>query len=163
MQAGRLGDERRAEPGPMLTSLWGNLLVFVGLPLVVNGVIFGLGWERGGGPQPGLPPGWVVGTIWVVLFAGMGVARWLLLRAAMTRGEERRAEWVSLLGLICLLYPFYTAGLRDDRVGLVGNLVTLAVAVGVCRFAWRRVRVAGVWLLAVCVWLAYAAAVGVLR
>lgn len=143
--------------GAVMTGLAANLGVFVGLPLVLNGLIFGLGWNRAGGMQVGLPPGWVVGSLWVVLFAGMGTARWLLLRAARGREEQRRAEWVSLLAFLCLLYPLYTAGLRDDRVGLVGNVLTAVVAVAVAVFAWKRVRAAGVWLAAVCAWLVYAA------
>ncbi len=140
-----------AERAGVMRGLTANLVVFVGLPLVLNGVIFGLGWQRPSGPQPGLPPGWVVGSLWLVLFAGMGVARWLLLRA------RAGAEWVSLLALLCLLYPLYTAGLRNDRVGLVGNVVTLVVALGVAVYAWRRVRVAGACVTAVCAWLLYAA------
>ena len=146
-----------AERGAVMTGLAANLGVFVGLPLVLNGVIFGLGWNRAGGMQVGLPPGWVVGSLWVVLFAGMGTARWLLLRAASGKVETRRVEWVSLLAFLCLLYPLYTVGLRDDRVGLVGNVITAVVAIAVAVFAWKRVRAAGMWLAAVCAWLVYAA------
>ena len=146
-----------AERGAVMSGLGANLAVFVGLPLVLNGVIFGLGWNRAGGMQVGLPPGWVVGSLWVVLFAGMGTARWLLLRAARGREEQRRVEWVSLLAFLCLLYPLYTVGLRDDRVGLVGNVLTAMVGIGVAVFAWKRVRAAGAWLAAVCAWLMYAA------
>ena len=116
-----------AERGPVMRGLAANLVVFVGLPVVLNGVIFGLGWNRASGPNVGIPPGWFVGSMWVVLFAGMGLARWLLLRAATGRAEQRRVEWVSLLAFLCLLYPLYTVGLRDDRVGLVGNVVTAVV------------------------------------
>jgi tryptophan-rich sensory protein len=155
MQDGRIGDDRSG--GPVMTGLAANQVVFVGLPLVLNGVIFGLGWDRASGPQVGIPPGWIVGALWVVLFAGMGTARWLLLRAARRHEDQQRAEWVSLLAFLCLLYPLYTLGLRDDRVGLVGNLITAVVGIGVSVFAWRRVRAAGVWLAAVCAWLLYAA------
>ncbi len=136
-----------------MSGLAANLAVFVLVPLALNGVIFGLGWDRAGEPMPGIPPGPVVGTIWVVLFAGMGIARWYLLRA-----RQGGAEWVSLLAFVCLLYPFYTAGLRDDRVGLVGNLVTAALAVAVAVIAWQRCRAAGACISAVCVWLLYAGA-----
>lgn len=141
----------------MMRGLAANLVVFVVTPLVVNGVIFGLGVDRSGGAQTGLPPGWVVGTIWLVLFAGMGLARWLLLRAATTHGEQRGAEWVSVVAMMCLLYPVYTVGFTWLLAGLVGNVVTLVVAVPVAVYAWRRVRAAG-WCLAPLVgWLSYAA------
>lgn len=151
-------DERKAR----LTSLTGNLVVFVGLPLVLNGVIFGLGWDkatRGAqGMVPGLPPGWFVGALWLVLFAAMGTARWLLLRRNGGRWSEL-AEGVSGLAALCLIYPLYTGGLSDDRVGLAGNVITLALAVPLAVLAWRRSAKAGVCLAAVSTWLAYAATV----
>ena len=154
MQDGRLGDDRSG--GAVMTGLGANLVVFVGLPLVLNGVIFGLGWERSSGPQTGLPPGWAVGAIWMVLFVGMGTARWLLLRAARAHGEERRVEWVSLLAFLCLLYPLYTGGFSNLFDGLVGNVVTLVAAVPIAVSAFRRSRVAGLCLAPLVMWLAYA-------
>jgi benzodiazapine receptor len=142
-----------------MRSLTANLIVFVGLPLCLNGVIFGLGWQRTSPPTPGLPPGWVVGALWLVLFAGMGVARWLLLlRAASTSPDHARPEWVTVLAFLCLIYPLYTAGLQHEGVGFIGNLITLVVALAVAAHAWRRVKVAGVCVAAVCCWLVYAAA-----
>jgi benzodiazapine receptor len=140
-----------------MAGLAANLVVFVGAPLVVNGLIFGLGWGRSGGPQTGLPPGWVVGAIWVALFAGMGVARWLLVHAAGTPMELRRAEWVSLVGVLCLLYPVYTGGFSDLMAGLVGNVVTLVLAAPVAVYAWQKVRAAGWCLVPLVVWMSYAA------
>jgi tryptophan-rich sensory protein len=140
------------ERRPVMAGLAANLAVFVLLPVALNGVIFGLGWNRPSGPEPGIPPGWVVGSLWVVLFAAMGVARWLLLRVG--RGG---AEGVSLLAFLCLLYPLYTAGLSNDRVGLVGNVVTAVVGVVVGVAAGLRSRVAGGCVATVCAWLMYAA------
>jgi tryptophan-rich sensory protein len=138
---------------PVMPGLAANLAVFVLLPVALNGVIFGLGWDRASGPEPGIPPGWVVGSLWVALFAAMGVARWSLLRAG--RGG---AGGVSLLAFLCLLYPLYTTGLSNDRVGLVGNVLTAVVGVFVAVTAVGRSRTAGGCIAAVCAWLMYAAA-----
>jgi tryptophan-rich sensory protein len=137
-----------------LTGLGANLALFVLVPSVLNGLIFGLGWSKAAGVEPGLPPGWVVGTIWLVLFALMGAARWRLLLAG-----QGRAEWVSAVAVLCLLYPLYTAGLSNMRVGEIGNLLTLAVALVVAASSWRRDLRAGVLLLPLCAWLLYAAGV----
>ncbi len=155
MPCGQWVDVRKERP--VVAGLAANLAVFVGTPLVVNGAIFGLGLERAGEPQTGLPPGWVVGTIWLVLFAGMGVARWSLLKRAHTHTEQHRAEWVSLLAFLCLLYPLYTSGFSNLFDGLVGNLVTLAVAVPVVVYAWRRTQAAGWCLVPLVAWMSYAA------
>jgi tryptophan-rich sensory protein len=128
------------------------------LPLLLNGVIFGLGWDRQStsatGQMAGIPPGWVVGAIWMVLFTGMGVARWLLIKSGAGR---RLTEGPSLLGFLCLLYPLYTAGLQNDSVGLVGNVVTAAVALPLAVLVWRWSQAASGCLAAVCAWLLYAA------
>jgi hypothetical protein len=144
--------------GPVLSSLTGNLAVFVLLPLLLNGAIFGLGWDRKSasatGPMEGIPPGWVVGAIWMVLFTGMGVARWLLIK----RGAGRLIEGPSLVASLCLLYPLYTSGLQDNHVGLIGNVATAAVAVPIAAMVWGWSRAASVCLAAACFWLFYAAA-----
>jgi tryptophan-rich sensory protein len=141
----------------VVSSLAANVAVFVLVTVALNGVIFGLGWDRSGAAaaMPGIPPGWVVGSLWVLLFAGIGVARWALLKADAPRWV---AELPSLLGFLCLLYPLYTAGLSDDRIGLIGNVVTAAVAVPIAVLAWRRSRIAGGCITAVVAWLLYAAA-----
>jgi tryptophan-rich sensory protein len=136
-----------------MPGLAANLAVFILSPLVMNGIIFGLGWDRASASIPGVPPGPVVGVIWMLLFTGMGVARRLLVRAR--RGG---AEWVSLLALVCLLFPLYTVGLRSMVTGLVGTLLTAVLAIAVVRSSWNRSREAAVCVAAVCVWLLYAGA-----
>ena len=146
------------EGKPILRSLGANLAVFILLPLLLNGVIFWLGWDKqsadGSGQMQGIPPGWAVGAIWMALFTGMGVARWLLLE----RAPRWLAEGTSLLAFLCLLYPLYTSGLRNDHVGLIGNLLTAAVAIPLAAAIWRRSRVAAGCIAAICAWLLYAAA-----
>ena len=133
-----------------------NLAVFVGAPLVLNGIIFALGWNRPRAKAAGIPPGWAVGSLWLLLFAGMGAARWQLESASTSLFRERRSEWVSLLAFLCLTYPLYTEGLQDDRIGLGGNIVTgLVSCVAVERVAHRS-RTAALLLLPTCLWLGYA-------
>lgn len=144
---------------PRFAGMGANLAVFLVLPLALNGVIFGLGWNRTSVALPGLPPGWFVGALWMALFAAMGVARWLLLQHGADHRVRVAADGVGLLGFLCLIYPLYTIGLSNDRIGLAGNIVTLLVALPVAALAWRRSRTAAVCILAVCLWLSYAAAV----
>jgi len=143
----------------MFLSLGANLALFLLPTLLLNGAIFGLGWDRSSAVLPGLPPGWFVGGLWALLFAGMGVARWLLLRLGADRGTRRAETGVLLLGFLCLIYPLYTVGLSNDRAGLVGNVITLLMALPVAALALRRSRAAGGCIAAVCLWLSYAAAV----
>lgn len=137
-------------------SLGANLAVFVGAPLLLNGLIFGLGWNRPRAKAAGIPPGWVVGSLWLLLFAGMGAARWEL-ASATSLFRDRRTEWISLLAFLCLLYPLYTEGLRDDRIGLGGNIVTAVTAFAALGRVSQRSASAGILVLPTCVWLTYAA------
>jgi tryptophan-rich sensory protein len=136
-----------------MPGLAANLAVFILSPLVMNGIIFGLGWDRASASIAGVPPGPVVGVIWMLLFTAMGVARWLLVRARCGG-----AEWVSLLALVCLLFPLYTVGLRSMVTGLVGTLLTAVLAIAVVRSSWNRSREAAMCVSAVCAWLLYAGA-----
>lgn len=143
----------RTNPG---RSLGVNLAIFIGAPLLLNGVIFGLGWNRPRAKAAGIPPGWIVGGLWLLLFAGMGVARTQLANAPRGVFEERRPEWVSLVAFLCLLYPLYTEGLRDDRIGLGGNIVTAAVGFAALERVSHRSKSAALLLLPTCLWLVYA-------
>jgi tryptophan-rich sensory protein len=130
-----------------------TLAVYMALPLALNGVIFGLGWNDAGPKNPMLPPGWVVGTIWM-LFAGMSVARWMLART----DDPRVARWVDGLAPLCLVYPLYTLGLKNAAIGLAGSIITAFVALAITVRVWRERRTASVLTACVAVWTLYAEA-----
>ena len=140
-----------------------GLLANVGLALltviVVNGMIFGFGWNQSTDTpiEPSFaPPGWVIGSIWLALFMGMGAARWLLVRRSQQNGVTG-ARLVVLLMAACLIYPFYTIAPDSTFAGLIGNLLTLLVAAGVAWYTWRISTRATALVLAVAVWLSFAA------
>jgi translocator protein len=133
-------------------SLAGNLAAFVLPPLLLNGMIFGLGWNTNSAPNPYLPPGWVVGTIWMVLFAAMGIARWLVVGNA----EHRHAKRVAILGLLCLIYPLYTLGLSSLTIGLAGGILTGLYAIWIMPGLLRVSRAAAALIGLVAAWLIYA-------
>lgn len=72
-------------------------------------------------PVQGLPPGYVIGAVWLVLFAFMGYAHYLLYssKGRLTAG----CVAIELLFVYSMLYPFLT-GLRP-KAGLVFNLLAL--------------------------------------
>jgi hypothetical protein len=79
-------------------------------------------------------PGWLIGLIWVILFAGLGVVRGVM-EANGSPDAHRASKALLVLLFACAAYPFYTLGLRDDLIGLVGNVATLGLSV------WAAVRV----------------------
>ena len=122
----------------------------------VNGLIGALGLNGSDESlrEPAFaPPGWVIGAVWVVLFALMGLARWSAVRAGPA--GRSRSLWVVTLIVLCVAYPFYTAGF-DPLPSLFGALVTFAAALFV---AWKLTpvsRAAALLLAPVVGWTGFA-------
>src|SRR5579883_1516772 len=90
-----------------LPALLLNVAAAVVLCLLVNALIFALGWNSNSSPRVSFaPPGWFVGTVWVALFFCMATARWFL-NDRVTEAAQRARAWTTLLLAACLLYPFY--------------------------------------------------------
>jgi tryptophan-rich sensory protein len=114
-------------------SLAANLLGPLGLVLVINAAIFGLGWDTATqSSSEGLflaeIPGWAIGVIWTGLFVAMGWAMWRVSQSQLATATTART-WLITLIVACAIYPFYTAGLSNPTVGFIGNVATLILAV----------------------------------
>jgi tryptophan-rich sensory protein len=131
-----------------------NVAAPVALALATNGLIFTLGWNAPDHDrQPWFaPPGYVVGMVWTVLFGCMGAARW----RAVEAGDRRDRILIDVLIVLCLAYPFYTAGLQDRMAGLAGIVVTGLLALVIVLHAWRPARGAALLLLPLLGWLWFA-------
>jgi tryptophan-rich sensory protein len=130
-----------------------NLALYLLTPLIMNGIIFSLHWSTATAPHPNpmLPPGWAVGSIWMLLFLAMGLARWL---ARLISAPS--ARWIDALAILCLLYPLYTAGLSNDTVGLIGALHTAGFAAFILTRLQRVSKLAALLTSLVLLWLLYA-------
>ncbi|MEZ0242316.1 MAG: tryptophan-rich sensory protein [Sphingomonas sp.] len=138
-----------------------NIVLLVALVLIGNALIFGLGFDNGqslsAAQQAWVPPGAVIGAIWVVQFALMGAARWLWLRDSRDRGWRSNLPW--LIALICLAFPVYTGGLDDPSAGAIGTLATVVVVVATMLVLGRRSSAAAWALVPLAVWGSYVACV----
>jgi tryptophan-rich sensory protein len=116
---------------PNRASMLLNLGVALGATFVINGLIFGLGWNASTDTLAArasfAPPDWVVGAAWVVWLGLLAVARWWL--NASVRAEAVNARnWVGGLLVSCLLWPLYSLAIGSLVGGLIGNLWTIALA-----------------------------------
>ncbi len=101
------------------------------------------------------PPGWLVGGVWVVLFALLGLVRWRMVRLGSDAGRQG-ARWTIAFVVLCALYPVYTLGLRSPFAGFIGNVGT-AILAGALGLRVRRIDRSSAWVFAVVVaWLSYA-------
>ena len=121
----------------------------------MNGLIFAMGWQDQSTSGRGLlPPGWVIGLVWVGLFGGLGVAYWRLDRQGLNGAQGRRR--IIWLAVWCLAYPLYTAGLSSRSLGLLGNVATVVLAALLAASLWRRERTSATLVALIAVWVVYA-------
>ena len=141
------------------TGLVANVVAAVVTVIAVNAVIFLSGWFQTDTPaaqQSRLdPPGWLVGVVWVFLFAFLGAARWLVVRSGGERAG-RQAGYIVLLLLFCLAYPFYTMGLKSVAIGLIGNVTTIIAAAWVASRVRTSSKAAAGLVLPVVAWVSFA-------
>ncbi len=141
---------------PDRTGLISNIGIAISSALLVNGFIALVNPSEMESPGSvhWQPPGYVIGIVWVVLFAAMGAARWLLLTKPLDTIRARRL--ILLLLLFCLAYPFYTMGLKSELIGLVGNLLTIALSLFVAFRVGSISRPAAGLVSLVSVWVSFA-------
>ena len=84
----------------------------------------------------------------------MGLARWKLVGSR--EGGAASAAPIVWLGILCLAYPVYTGGLRNETIGMIGNIVTLMFTVGVVASVFPKSRAAALLTLPIAIWLTYA-------
>ncbi len=97
------------------TGLVANVVLFVSLAVLGNAVIYFFGWSQEDENliRPSFaPPGYLVGIVWLFLFALMGTARWFIIQSRNS-GAMNHSRWIIFLAVFCVLYPFYTFGLSS--------------------------------------------------
>lgn len=132
-----------------------NIAVPIVAALVVNGIIYAMRWNsedrtraQSESSSRLLPPGGVIAAIWVVIFGFLGYTRYLV------RYDPVANASVIVLLLLCLSYPFITAGL-DWRAGVIANVVTLIFGFGAAIPVYACRRLALAFMAPLLVWLSY--------
>jgi translocator protein len=133
---------------------WGPVAVAVAAVLAANLAVVALGLQGRGDAGPG-PPGWLIGSVWVALFACMGGAYAALTRAPGATRRERAG--LVALGLLCLAYPFYTGGFDSWTLSMAGTALTLVCATVLAVAAGRASAAAAALLVPLVLWLIFAA------
>lgn len=103
------------------------------------------------------PPGWVVGSVWMVIFPMWGYARWRAFQAG-TSGR-RESWWAAALIAWSLSYPIVVLFL-DTTGSAAANVFSLALAAVVAWRLWTVSKVAAGWVLPSLAWLGFASFYG---
>ncbi len=141
-------------------------LGYVAVALALNGLIFSLGWNDTGVTRQATlpwfaPPGWVIGAIWTLLFAGMGAADALL--SARLPNAARARLLGRVLVFDCFAYTFYALATDSVWAGLAGNIGTVILAAVATAYAYPHDRRASALFGLVTLWSSYATSIVVYR
>ena len=118
---------------------------------------YGNPWFEALKKPPFMPPGWVFGIAWTLLYILLGLA--LALALASPRSGERSRGLKLFAGQMVLNFlgsPIFFAG-HDMRLALVVILTMLALAAGAGGQFWRVRPLAGTLMLPYLAWLCFAA------
>jgi tryptophan-rich sensory protein len=148
---------------PDFSGLIANIAVSVFGTIVLNGLIFGLGWSRLDRPAlldptvlPKItPPGYAFGIVWTVLFTCMGAARWLVGKGTDLQVVPHQQLIVSLI-IFCLLQPLYSTAIGSRVGGLLGTLATVVLAAFTTVSVRSSSELAALLILPVALWTSFA-------
>lgn len=118
---------------------------------------FGNGWFDALAMPDIMPPGWVFGLVWPILYTMLGVALAMILNA---RGAAGRGKALALFALAFVLNLgwsplFFAAHQVTAALYLILTMLPVTIATA---FAFGRIRSAAAWLLVpYMVWISFAA------
>jgi tryptophan-rich sensory protein len=148
-----------AQPGFRRLVLY--LVVFVGAALAINGAIFATGairWSRTLVNPAWSPPGPVIGTVWVVLFAFMACAAFVVDRRAVpARARPARVALIAQWLLNMSWTPLYF-GLRSVPNGFYVTVAAWLLCLVTLTFAARAAALAAALVVPLFGWLTFALA-----
>ena len=134
-----------------------HILVPVLTAIIMNGIIYTFGINKYSEKteknkiNPYIPPGYVIGTIWVIILGLLGYLHYLVYK------KYDSITFTSLLIiftiLFCISYPLIT-GLRV-KSGLLLNLITLILSFILALFVITESKYMFIYLIPLLVWASY--------
>jgi|LakMenE09Jun09ns_1017247.scaffolds.fasta_scaffold00383_2 tryptophan-rich sensory protein len=114
---------------------------------ILNGYIYLMGWNSTKSENPLLPPGYVIGIVWIIILALLGYAHYLV--------YPSYSSWVIVAAIVyCLMYPFLTNGLKD-RMMYLFNGIALIFAILVFATCYSTVVESAVYTVPFLLWSVY--------
>jgi tryptophan-rich sensory protein len=127
----------------MLDQAWGFILLFVLVCLGVNIIMYLIGWYGYGkhgqySRNKYLPPGFLIGVVWIGIFAALGYSFYLAysgdsITDPITGDVTKTNKWnracylIIVVSAYCLIYPILTMFVPEKYVPLL-NLIALLMA-----------------------------------
>ncbi len=140
------------------TGLVLNMGLAIGAAAAVQAVVLFTGQDAMTGRELRLwfePPEWAVTAVWLVLFALMATARWMLNEYTIV-GVVPARRMTTVLIIASLLCPLYVPVSGSAIAGFLGNMATIVIAAVAIGLAWLRSRDAAFLLVPLVLWLSFA-------
>jgi benzodiazapine receptor len=144
---------------PELDWYW-FVIIYVGVCIISNIVLWkGFSTSNSFKHNPLLPPGWMIGVIWTIIFGFFGYAQYLVMK--------EMGKWsigsiaIIVAAVFCLLYPILIyIGARGDslkyeKYARLINLLALIVGFTLAILVIRESEEAFLFLLPLLVWVSY--------
>ncbi len=148
-------------PGPLVSILM--LLVLLALPQLVgyagaNLTFTSVGTWYAGLEKPALnPPSWTFGVVWTALYVLMGIASWLVWRAAggLAKAPLAFATYFVQLALN-FAWSFLFFGQQAPLPALIDLGLLLAAIILTAVLFWRKSTLAGALFIPYILWVGFA-------
>lgn len=146
---------------------WLVILIGLSIAIIANVFYYAIGIYSFRKGKPGmyarnkfLPPGFLIGFVWIAIFASLGYSFYLCYTGDPYVGKTEPDKWNSaniailVVGSYCLLYPLLTIIMHERYVVLL-NLIALLMAAALAIIVVDKC-VAGFWyVLPLLVWCSY--------
>ena len=144
---------------------WLVILIFVAVCLAVNIIMYAIGYYGHGkrgmySRNKYLPPGGLIGLVWIGIFASLGYSFFLSYSGDPFEGKTEPAKWTSatiaivVVASYCLLYPFLTRFMHERYI-VVFNLIALLMAAVLCIIVINECVAAFWYTLPLLAWCSY--------
>jgi tryptophan-rich sensory protein len=138
----------------LLDQSWFHILLPIIFASLINGLIYYLGWNNSNLKMKSsiLPPGYMIGIIWIIIFGLLGYIHYLLYK--LKNRFTIYSNSIIVLLLFCLAYPFLTSGLKQRNATIL-NLITLIFSFIVSLLVITQSINAFYYIIPLLIWASY--------
>jgi tryptophan-rich sensory protein len=138
--------------------LYSNIFIPILLAIILNIIIFSYGWNKIYTKYKRnklLPPGGIVGIIWMILFGLLGYVNYSLITMKnKTQITYLTSGFLILFIIFCLSYPFLTNGLQEKNAYLL-NVLTLILSIILFIMVYTQSKTISYYLIPLLLWALY--------
>lgn len=126
-----------------------HVLIPVFSAIAMNVIIYAFGWNKNMKRDDDLPPGYIIGTIWTVIFALLGYVHYRLY--ALKNNTNFGSASVVLFILFSLAYPALISSINGCFLNFISLILSFALSLIVMMYS----RHIFLFMIPLLVWVSY--------